>query len=140
MKFGKQLTPLAFLSRLIHIMGAMVQKSPYSVGPRDAQLVSVWQNETAEQLAWALRVMHGVPGQPYNTPVAMTPAEGLMLSAISAQGLQRLMVHEGKLNGKVFMELLRLLEHGSLCLSDKGQRTHQIAMCALWWSDTLHSL
>ena len=131
-KFGKQLS-LASLSRLMRIMGFTVQKPLYRAWQQDAQLVEAWQAETypsikaqakaaGAQIFFAdeagMRSDHhaGTTWAPVGeTPVVTATGRRFsmnMLSAISAQGLLRFMVHEGTVDAKVFKEFLRRLMVG----------------------------
>ena len=132
-QFGKRLS-LGSISRLMRILGFSAQKPLYRAWQQDAELVQTWQQTTfpaiqAEAKAVGAMIYFGddagIRSDHHRgttwAPVGQTPiikATGRrfslnMLSAVSAKGEFRFMLHDGTVGAKVFLEFLRRLMLGA---------------------------
>lgn len=132
-QFGKKLA-LSGVSRIMKLLGFTVQKPLYQAWQQDATLVRQWEFETYPAIRAEARTVgatlyfadeSGIRSD-YHTgttwaPQGCTPvveATGRrfslnMISAVSAQGEFRFMVHDGAVTAVVFREFLTRLMHGA---------------------------
>lgn len=132
-QFGKKLS-LASVSRVMKLLGFSAQKPLYQAWQQDATLVRAWETELypairAQARAVGATIYFGDESgirSDYHTgttwaPVGQTPVVEVtgrrfslnMISAVSAQGEFRFMLHEGSVNASVFREFLKRLLIGA---------------------------
>lgn len=132
-QFGKKLS-LASVSRVMKLLGFSAQKPLYQAWQQDATLVRAWEAELypairAQARAVGATIYFGDESgirSDYHTgttwaPVGQTPVVEVtgrrfslnMISAVSAQGEFRFMLHEGSVNASVFREFLKRLLIGA---------------------------
>jgi transposase len=132
-KFDKRLSK-GSVSRLMRILGYTVQRPLYRAWQQDAELVEKWQAEEFPAIRAAataagaaiyfadeagMRSDHhaGTTWAPQGkTPVIRATGRRFslnMISAVSARGELRFMVHEGNVDSKVFREFLKRLMTGA---------------------------
>jgi len=132
-QFGKKLS-LASVSRIMKLLGFSAQKPLYQAWQQDATLVRQWERETypairAEARATGATIYFadesgirsdyhsGTTWAPRGeTPVVEVTGRRFslnMISAVSARGNFRFMVHEGSVTATVFREFLKRLMVGA---------------------------
>jgi transposase len=149
-QFGKRLS-LGTVSRVMRLLGFTPQKPLYRAWQRDAARVEQWRTETYPELQReakrtkaviyfadesGMRSDHhaGTTWAPCGeTPEVETTGRRFslnMLSAISARGEMRFMVHEGSVTADVFVEFLQRLMLGAkqpVILVVDGHPVHKAA-------------
>jgi len=132
-QFGKRLSP-GTVSRMLRMLGFSPQKPLYRAWQQDPELVRTWRQTTypaiqAEAKAVGATIYFGdeagIRSDHHRgttwAPVGKTPvvkATGRrfslnMLSAVSARGEFRFMLHDGSVGAKVFMAFLKRLMAGA---------------------------
>lgn len=132
-QFGKRLSP-GSISRLLRLLGFSPQKPLYRAWQQDPEQVKAWQQATYPAIRTAAKAVGatimfgdeaGMRSDHHRgttwAPVGRTPiskATGRrfslnMLSAVSAQGEFRFMLHDGSVGAKVFREFLKRLLAGA---------------------------
>jgi len=132
-QFGKALS-IATVSRLMKALGFSAQESLYQARHRDAALIRQWQAETYPTIRGEGRAagaiiyfanesgirsdyQYGTAWAPHReTPVVEGSGRRFslnMISAVSAQGEFRFMLHEGSVTAMVFREFLKRLMIGT---------------------------